>query len=194
AEITDVAQALQSGGAVANQFGLKLEDTAAAIGLLANNGIKGSDAGTLLKSALLALTDTSNPAQGAIEELGLTVYDAQGRFVGLEKLFGDLQAASQRMTPEMYQAATTTLFGSDAARLAGIAAKDGAAGYDQMRDAMEKQGSAAKLAAAQNQGLPGVIERLKNAAETLAITLFEKVQGPLSSIGDGLTGFTNKMQ
>ncbi|WP_079458435.1 phage tail tape measure protein, partial [Mycobacteroides abscessus] len=76
AEITDVAQALQSGGAVANQFGLKLEDTAAAIGLLANNGIKGSDAGTLLKSALLALTDTSNPAQGAIEELGLTVYDA----------------------------------------------------------------------------------------------------------------------
>ncbi|SKJ49046.1 Putative phage tail tape measure protein TMP [Mycobacteroides abscessus subsp. massiliense] len=194
AEITDVAQALQSGGAVANQFGLKLEDTAAAIGLLANNGIKGSDAGTLLKSALLALTDTSNPAQGAIEELGLTVYDTQGRFVGLEKLFGDLQAASQRMTPEMYQAATTTLFGSDAARLAGIAAKDGAAGYDQMRDAMEKQGSAAKLAAAQNQGLPGVIERLKNAAETLAITLFEKVQGPLSSIGDGLTGFTNKMQ
>lgn len=194
AEITDVAQALQSGGAVANQFGLKLEDTAAAIGLLANNGIKGSDAGTLLKSALLALTDTSNPAQGAIEELGLTVYDAQGRFVGLERLFGDLQAASQRMTPEMYQAATTTLFGSDAARLAGIAAKDGAAGYDQMRDAMEKQGSAAKLAAAQNQGLPGVIERLKNAAETLAITLFEKVQGPLSSIGDGLTGFTNKMQ
>lgn len=194
AEITDVAQALQSGGAVANQFGLKLEDTAAAIGLLANNGVKGSDAGTLLKSALLALTDTSNPAQGAIEELGLTVYDAQGRFVGLEKLFGQLQAASQRMTPEMYQAATTTLFGSDAARLAGIAAKDGAAGYDQMRDAMEKQGSAAKLAAAQNQGLPGVIERLKNAAETLAITLFEKVQGPLSSIGDGLTGFTNKMQ
>ncbi|PVB22711.1 phage tail tape measure protein [Mycobacteroides abscessus] len=194
AEITDVAQALQSGGAVANQFGLKLEDTAAAIGLLANNGIKGSDAGTLLKSALLALTDTSNPAQGAIEELGLTVYDAQGRFVGLEKLFGQLQAASQRMTPEMYQAATTTLFGSDAARLAGIAAKDGAAGYDQMRDAMEKQGSAAKLAAAQNQGLPGVIERLKNAAETLAITLFEKVQGPLSSIGDGLIGFTNKMQ
>ncbi|WP_079671422.1 phage tail tape measure protein, partial [Mycobacteroides abscessus] len=194
AEITDVAQALQSGGAVANQFGLKLEDTAAAIGLLANNGIKGSDAGTLLKSALLALTDTSNPAQGAIEELGLTVYDAQGRFVGLDKLFGQLQAASQRMTPEMYQAATTTLFGSDAARLAGIAAKDGAAGYDQMRDAMEKQGSAAKLAAAQNQGLPGVIERLKNAAETLAITLFEKVQGPLSSIGDGLTGFTNKMQ
>ncbi|MBN7542162.1 hypothetical protein, partial [Mycobacteroides abscessus] len=70
------------------------------------------------------------------------------RFVGLDKLFGQLQAASQRMTPEMYQAATTTLFGSDAARLAGIAAKDGAAGYDQMRDAMEKQGSAAKLAAA----------------------------------------------
>ena len=63
AEITDVAYALQAGGSVANQFGLTVEDTAAAIGLMANAGIAGSDAGTLLKSALLALTDQGEPAQ-----------------------------------------------------------------------------------------------------------------------------------
>ncbi|NOQ62814.1 phage tail tape measure protein, partial [Mycolicibacterium fortuitum] len=90
AEITDVAQAMQQAGTVANQFGLSAEDTAAAIGLLANNGIKGSDAGTLLKSSLLALTDQGNPAQGAIKELGLTVYDATGKFVGLHSLYGQL--------------------------------------------------------------------------------------------------------
>ncbi|SHQ63741.1 Bacteriophage tape measure protein (TMP) [Mycobacteroides abscessus subsp. bolletii] len=194
AEITDVALALQQGGAVASSFGLTIEDTSAAIGLLANNGIKGSDAGTLLKSALLALTDSSNPAQGAIQELGLTVYDAQGRFVGLERLMGELKSASQRMTPEMFQSATTILFGSDAARLAAVSAREGAEGFDKMRDAVNRQGAAAELAAAQNQGLPGVIQRLKNAAETLAIVLFEKIQGPLSSIGDSLTGFTTKMQ
>lgn len=194
AEIVDVAQALQQGGAVASSFGLSIEDTSAAIALLANNGIKGSDAGTLLKSALLALTDTSNPAQGAIQELGLTVYDAQGNFVGLEKLMGELKSASQRLTPEMYQAATSTLFGSDAARLAAVSAKEGAGGFDKMRDAINKQGSAAELAAAQNQGLPGVIARIKNAASTLAITLFEKIQGPLQNIGNGVTDFIGKMQ
>lgn len=194
AEITDVAFALQAGGSVARQTGVSLEDTAASIALLANNGIKGSDAGTLLKSALLKLSAPSDGAAGALQELGVSAFDAQGNFVGMEALFGQLQAASKRMTPEMYAMNTSIAFGSDAARLAGVAAKDGAAGFDKMRDAMNQEGSAAKLAAAQNQGLPGVIERLKNAAETLAITLFEKIQGPLSSIGDGLTGFTNKMQ
>ncbi|EIV34260.1 phage tail tape measure protein, TP901 family, core region [Mycobacteroides abscessus 3A-0122-R] len=194
AEITDVAFALQAGGSVARQTGVSLEDTAASIALLANNGIKGSDAGTLLKSALLKLSAPSDQASGALQELGVSAFDAQGNFVGMEALFGQLQAASKRMTPEMYAMNTALAFGSDAARLAGVAAKDGAAGFDKMRDAMNQEGSASKLAAAQNQGLPGVIERLKNAAETLAITLFEKIQGPLSSIGDGLTGFTNKMQ
>ncbi|ETZ64362.1 hypothetical protein E3G59_001574 [Mycobacteroides abscessus] len=194
AEITDVAFALQAGGSVARQTGVSLEDTAASIALLANNGIKGSDAGTLLKSALLKLSAPSDQAAGALQELGVSAFDAQGNFVGMETLFGQLQAAAKRMTPEMYAMNTSVAFGSDAARLAGVAAKDGAEGFDKMRDAMNQEGSAAKLAAAQNQGLPGVIERLKNAAETLAITLFEKVQGPLSSIGDGITGFTNKMQ
>lgn len=194
AEITDVAFALQAGGSVARQTGVSLEDTAASIALLANNGIKGSDAGTLLKSALLKLSAPSDQASGALQELGVKAFDAQGNFVGMEALFGQLQAAAKRMTPEMYAMDTALAFGSDAARLAGVAAKDGAEGFDKMRDAMNQEGSASKLAAAQNQGLPGVIERLRNAAETLAITLFEKVQGPLSSIGDGLTGFTNKMQ
>ncbi|AID58832.1 tape measure protein [Mycobacterium phage Gaia] len=192
AEITDVAAALQQGGAVSRAFGVSMEDTSAAIGLLANNGIKGSDAGTLLKSALLALTDQSNPAQGAIETLGLTVYDAQGQFVGLQSLFGQLQQASKSLTPEMYQAATTTLFGSDAARLASVAAKDGAQGFDTMRTAIEKQGAAADLAAAQNQGWPGVIERVKNAAETLSISLFE-TSNPLQALGDGVAKVLDKI-
>lgn len=182
AEITEVAYALQSGGAVAHQFGLTIEDTAASIGLLANSGIKGSDAGTLLKSSLLALTDQGKPAQKAIHQLGLTVYDAQGRFVGMEKLFGQLQDASKRMTPQMYQAATATLFGSDAARLAGIAAEKGAAGFDQMHDAMSKQGSAAQVAAAKMQGLPGAMQQMQNSAENLALSVYDLVKGPLEQL------------
>lgn len=194
AEITDVAYAMQAGGSVARQTGVSFEDTAASIALLANNGIKGSDAGTLLKSALLKLQAPSDKAAGALESLGVTAFDANGNFEGMDKLFGQLGEASKRLTPEMYGFYTATAFGSDAARLAGVAAKDGSAGFIQMRDAMNKQGAAADLAAAQNQGLPGVIERIKNAASTLAITLFEKIQGPLQNIGNGVTDFIGKMQ
>jgi len=182
AEISGVAYALQSGGAVAKQFGLSIEDTAAAIGLMANSGIQGSDAGTLLKSALLALTDTGKPAQAAMEELGLTVYDAEGKFVGLHRLFEQLEIAAGRMTPEMYQAATSTLFGSDAMRLAAIAAEKGVEGYDKMHDAMSKTGSAIDVAAAKMQGLPGAMQRIENAAQTLALDVYDLVKGPMEDL------------
>ncbi len=184
AEITDVAYALQAAGTVANQFGLSAEDTAAAIALLANNGIKGSDAGTLLKTSLLALTDQGKPAQGAIEQLGLTVYDAQGKFVGLHSLYGQLGDAAKRMTPEMYQAFTSILFGSDAMRIAGVAAKDGSVSYDQMRAAMDRQGAAADVAAAKTRGLPGAIERVKNNLESLQLKAYDAFQGPVTKLVD----------
>ncbi len=184
AEITDVAYALQAAGTVANQFGLSAEDTAAAVALLANNGIKGSDAGTLLKASLLALTDQGKPAQGAIKELGLTVYDAQGKFVGLHALYQQLGEAAKRMTPEMYQAYAATLFGSDAMRIAGVAAKDGSVSYDQMRTAMDRQGAAADVAAAKTRGLPGAIERVKNNLESLQLKAYDAFQGPVTKLVD----------
>ncbi|MFV8266481.1 phage tail tape measure protein [Mycolicibacterium peregrinum] len=186
AEITDVAYALQAAGTVANQFGLSAEDTSAAIALLANNGIKGSDAGTLLKSSLLALTDQGNPAQGAIKELGLTVYDTAGKFVGLHSLYGQLGEAAKRMTPEQYQAATAVLFGSDAMRIAGVAAKDGSKSYDNMRVAIDRQGAAADVAAAKTKGLPGAWERFKNTLESLQLQAYDKLEGPLTKLIDGV--------
>lgn len=181
AEISDVAQALQQSGTVASQFGVSIEDTSTAIAMFANAGITGSDAGTLLKTSLLALTDQGKPAQQAIKELGLTVYDAQGKFVGLPELMGQLQKASESMTPEMYQAATTTLFGSDAARMAGVAAQQGAAGFDELKQAVTRQGQAAKVAAAQTEGMPGALERIQNAAEDAALGVYDAMKGPLVS-------------
>lgn len=184
AEITDIAAGMQQAGAVANQFGLSLEDTATGLALFANAGITGSDAGTLIKSALLALTDTSKPAQGAIETLGLTVYDAQGAFVGLSSLFGQLDEAAASMSDEQYQAATATLFGSDAMRLAGVAAQVGSAGFDQMEVAINRQGAAAEVAAAKTQGLPGALAAVSNSAETVALSIYDLVKGPLQEFAN----------
>lgn len=191
AEITDIAAGLSQSGAVANQFGLSIEDTSATLGMLANAGITGSDAGTLLKSTLLSLTDTSKPAQGAMEELGLTVYDAQGKFVGMESLIGQLKTASEELTDEQYQQATATLLGSDAMRLGGVAAEQGADGFNAMRVAVGEQGAAAALAAAQNQGLPGVFERMENTSERLQLQLYDLIDGPLTSLGNGLVNLAD---
>lgn len=185
-EITDFAAGFQQAGAVASQFGLTIDDTAAALGTLANQGIKGSDAGTLIKSSLLAITDQGKPAQGAIKELGLTLYNAEGQFVGMRSMMDQLGQAAKRMSPEMYQAATNTLFGSDAARLAGVAAKEGAAGFDTLKEAVNKQGGAADMAAARTQGLPGAWANFQNTLDNVKLSIYDMIQGPL-------TGLLNKL-
>ena len=185
AEMTGIAQGMQQAGTVANQFGLSIDDTATALAMLANAGIQGSDAGTLLKSAMLALTDQGKPAQAAIEELGLTVYDANGKFVGMSSLLGQLKDASASMTEEQYQAATAVLFGSDAMRLAGVAAVQGSEGFDTLKEAVVRQGQAAEVAAAQTQGLPGVWERVQNTMEDLSLGVFDQVDDQLVRMGNG---------
>lgn len=186
AEMTGVAQGLQQAGTVSRQFGLTIDDTATALAMFANAGIQGSDAGTLLKTALLALTDQGKPAQQAMHDLGLTVYNAKGEFVGLPTLFEQLADAQKRMTPEAYQAASATLFGSDAMRLAGIGAMQGREGFEKLREAVTRQGQAAEVAAAQTAGLPGALERLNNATEEAALGVFEVIQGPLTAGADHL--------
>lgn len=180
-EITDMAQALQQAGSVANQMGVSIEDTATALGLLANNGIKGSDAGTLLKTALTQLSSPSKPAAAAIRELGLTVFDAQGRFVGLRSIMDQLNQASRRMTQEQFAAATSTVFGTDAVRLAGVAAQTTAAEWDQMAQAVSRAGGAQELAAAKTKGVGGAIEGLKSQLESASIGIFEAISGPVEA-------------
>ena len=187
-EITDFAAGFQQAGAVASQFGLKIDDTAAALGALANQGIKGSDAGTLIKSALLAITDQGKPAQGAIKELGLTLYDAQGRFVGLGSMMDQLGQAAQRMSPEAYQAATNILYGSDAARIAGVAAKDGATGFNALKEAVNRQGGAADMAAAKTRGLPGAWANFQNTLDNVKLSIYDMIQGPLTGLLNKLSG------
>lgn len=181
AEITGIAHGLQQSGTVANQFGVSMEDTATTLAMLANAGIQGSDAGTLMKSALLALTDQGKPAQAAMKELGLQVYDAKGKFVGMESLMGQLNKAAKSMTDEQYQAAAATLFGSDAMRLAGVAAQHGSDDFAKLRDAVTRQGQAADVAAAKTHGLPGAISQVGNALEDVGLKAYSSIEGPLTS-------------
>ena len=193
AKITDVAQALQQAGTVSHAFGVSIDDTSTAIAMFANAGITGSDAGTLLRTSLLALANQGQPAQKAIRDLGLTVYDAKGKFVGLPSLIGQLNAASNRMTEEQYQAATATLFGSNAIRFASIAAGKTTEDFNALKEAITRQGQAAEVAAAQTKGLPGALERLANAKEDLTLGLFEVLQDDLVVAVDAGTAALGKI-
>lgn len=150
-EISDFALGMAQSGAVAHAYGITLDQTAAALGIFANAGIAGSDAGTSLKSMLLALASPSAPAAKALKTLGVEAFDARGKFVGLSTVSDQLADAQKRLTKQQFLAATSTAFGSDAARAASIFAQEGAKGFDAMAKAVSKEGGAAEVAAAKTK-------------------------------------------
>lgn len=173
-EVHDFALGLAASSAVAAQFGISVDDTVTALGLLANKGIQGSDAGTSLKASLLALASPSKQAREALNTLGLRAFDAHGKFVGLRSIAEQLAKAQKHLSQEAFAAAVSTAFGSDAARAAGVFAASGADGFDAMATAVGKAGGAATVAKAQMKGVGGAIQGLQSQLETIKIDVFQR--------------------
>jgi TP901 family phage tail tape measure protein len=169
ADVKGLAWSLRMGGQVAAQTGLSLESTVGTLSAFADNALIGSDAGTSLKVMLQHLANPSEKAMGLMRDLGLEVYDANGNFVGMDKLARNLQVSLGGLTQEQRDQAMATIFGSDAVRGANVLYKIGAAGVKEYTDAVNDNGAAARTAAKLTDNLAGDIERLKGSLETALI-------------------------
>jgi TP901 family phage tail tape measure protein len=190
-DVKEFGYSLSQVGAVANLAGLSLDDTAIAIAEMGNAGIKGSDAGTSLKSMLGRLQPTTDKTKSLMEELGIVTedgankfYDQEGKLKSLRDIQEILGKSLQGMTKQQQQATLETLFGSDAIRAAAILAGEGAKGYDKMSTAINKT-KAADVAKVRMDNLKGSVEALKGSAETLGIQLGTVLLPTLRNIVDG---------
>lgn len=173
-EISDFAQGMQQSAAVAHQFGISLDDSVTALALFANRGIKGSDAGTSLKTALIAMVHPSKQAADAFKTLNVHAFDARGNFVGLSAISEQLAVAQSHMSKEAFNAAAATAFGTDAVRAAAVFADAGASGFNKMAAAIGRQGGAAQVAQAKTKGLGGALQGLQSQLETVKIDAFTR--------------------
>ena len=190
-EVGDMAFALKQSGLVADQVGLSIEETTGALAAFASAGLLGSDAGTSFKTMLGALTPNSAKAAKEMKSLGLSAFDAQGNFIGLEKFAGQLQTQMKDLTNEQRQAKLETIFGSDAIRAATVLYDQGADGIHEWINAVNDQGFAAETAATKMDNLKGDLEKLKGSLETALIGSGTGAQGPLREITQGLENVVN---
>lgn len=171
AQLGDLAAGMQQSATVAKQFGLNLNETVTALALFANNGIKGSDAGTSLKTMLIALANPSKEAAKAMEDIGFKAYDAQGRFVGLDEMSRRLAKSTENLTDEQKQQTLATIFGTDAFRAAAVLAGSAGDAYSKMSGEVSKSGAAQKAAAANMGEFQRSTERAQNAISDLGLEL-----------------------
>lgn len=173
--IVDVGGALKYVGPIARSVGVDIDSTATAIGILANNGIKGEQAGTSLRAILASLAAPSKAAKKGMDELGIAAFDQQGKFVGLRAITDQLAAAKGRLTDQEFASAAATAFGNESLSAVNALANSGAAAYDKMATAVGRAGGAADVAAAKTKGLGGAMEGLQSQAETLALGIYSAI-------------------
>ncbi|MGV3161962.1 phage tail tape measure protein [Streptococcus hyovaginalis] len=192
AEVGDMAEALKYAGPVAGALGISLEETAAAVGIMSNAGIKGSQAGTTLRTAMTRLTDPTKKMKGVMQDLGLEFFDSNGKMKSLSGITQELQTKMAGLTDKQKAAALSTLFGKES--LSGmLALVDSAPGsLDKQTQALIKSDGAAKqMADTMNSGVKGSIEELKGALETAGITIGEILAPAFEKVVNGLTELIN---
>lgn len=191
AQLGDLAAGLQQSATVAKQFGLEMNETVTALSLFANNGIKGSDAGTSLKTMLIALAKPSSEAASAMKEIGFQAYNAEGQFVGLEEMSKRLKKATEGLTDEQKQNALATIFGTDAFRAAAVLADNAGKSYDGMSASVGKAGAAQEAAAAQMGTLQRSWEGLGNAISDAGLSIGLVLSPYASTAADVVANLVN---
>lgn len=185
--VSDFGEALNNCGVMANSFGMSMQETVGILGLFAQNGIVGAEAGTQLNSMLMRLSAPSSEAKATMDELGISTHDASGKFVGMSNLAGQLHDKLGKLTDQQRQQAEATMFGSYAIKGAGIIMDAGSNGVDKWTKAVSESGFAAKQASAKTNNLKGDLTMLSSAMGSLMTNIGEGAQGPLRSMTKGMT-------
>jgi len=157
-------------GPVAAQAGLDFEQMSTAIGILGNNALVGSDAGTSLKTMLLSLTAPSKDATKVLDALGVSAFNlADGSMKDFRTILGELEISMQGLTDQERSGALKDIFGTDAIRAANILLKEGVAGWDAFTEQMRLAPSVTDQASTRMGTLTGTIDMLKASFSNLLI-------------------------
>lgn len=196
-DVKEMSQGLSQVSAVAASAGLSFRDTATALAVFAQNGIKGSDAGTSLKTMLLNLTPSSKEAEAEMRKLGLITkkngnlfFDAQGHVKSFADVSEILHKKLGKLTDEQRNLALKTMFGTDAVRAANIAFTAGAEGVRTMNRELSKT-TAAQISKTKMDNLKGTIEELKGSFETLQIQMGSAFLPTVRNLAQGMKGIVD---
>ena len=168
---------------VAGAMGYSAEDVATAIGLMANSGIKASQAGTSLRTILTRMAKPTKEVQTAMDQLGVSVIDSDGNMESLHEIMDDLRSGFSGLSEAEKVNMAATLGETDgmSGLLAIVNASD--RDYQKLTDSINNcSGAAESMAETMQDNLEGQLTILGSTAESLALEIYESVKGPLTDM------------
>jgi TP901 family phage tail tape measure protein len=163
-----------------------------ALGILANNGIKGAEGGTHLRNVILSLQNPTDKAAKTMDSLGVSVFDSQGNMRSLNDILGDLNKSMAGMTSEEKANIISKIFNkTDLSSVNALLANTGST-WEDLQTSIENSGGAAqKMADTQLDNLSGQLTILKSAVEGFAISIGEALMPTIKNIVAKLQSFVN---
>lgn len=178
---------------VAGALGYSIEDTAVAIGLMANSGIKGSQAGTALRSTITRLAKPVGEAKDAVEELKISITNTDGTMKPLSQTMVELREKFAGLTEEQKAQYAAMLAGQEG--MSGLLAIVNASDEDfqKLTDEINNaNGAAEDMASVMMDNTAGAVEQLKGALESAGILIGEKLTSYIRQLAEWITGLVEK--
>lgn len=187
--VAQLGEAILTVGGTAKSMAGGVDEMNTVLGILADNGIKGAEGGTALRNMILSLSAPTDTASAKMEELGLSVFDAEGKMRPMNDVFNDLNDILSTMTEGEQTQVLNTIFNKvDLKSVNALLANSGER-FDELSGYIaDCDGAAANMADTMNNNLQGSVTILQSALEGLGIAVYEQMEEPLKEavkVGNG---------
>lgn len=180
---------------VAGALGYSVEDAAVAIGLMANSGIKSSQAGTALRQTLTRLAKPTDEVEAAMEDLGISLTNSKGEMKSLGEVILDMRKGFKNLTKDQQAQYAASIAGQEgmSGLLAIVNASD--EDFNILTEAIQNSdGAAQSMADTMQDNLKGAVTIAKSALEGLGITVYEEISTPMKNAVETATEYTGQLQ
>lgn len=186
--VEQLGEAYKNVAATSTQLGYSLEDTTAALMVMANSGIKGGEAGTALSSIMTRLGNNVSGCRDMLKKYGVEVYDSQGNVKSLSSILTSMQGVWGKLSDEQKSNLSYVVAGKTAQSELMTVLSDSTGTFTDYTNALKDcDGAADKMAATMADSLKGDTIALDSAMEGLGISIFDDFESPLRSVTQFIT-------
>ena len=190
--VAQLGEGMLTIGATAKTMKSGTAELSTALGILANNGIKGAEGGTHLRNVILALQNPTDKAKECMKALGIQVYDSEGNMRSMNDILGDMNTSMEGMTSEEKANIIAKIFNKTDIAAVNTLLDNTGSSWDSLQTSItDSAGAAQKMADTQLDNMNGQLTILKSAVESLAISLGELLLPCVKTIIEWVQSFVN---
>ena len=192
--VAQLGEAILTVGGTAKSLSGGVDELNTMLGLIADNGIKGAEGGTALRNIILSLSAPTDTAAAALERLNVQAFDEQGKLRELSDVFGDLNTAMEPLTEQEKTQILNDIFNKVDLKAVNALLGTSSTRFDELRGYIEDcDGAAEQMAKTMSDNLEGDLQIMNSSLEAVGNSAYEKFSDPMRTAVQEITGIFDRL-